>query len=163
MTRRITPTYVLLNQITLTTTPSTVTFSNIPQNYGDLRLVVAGTLNSFDGVGVRFNADSGNNYSSVVMFGSGSSFGSINYTGAEAAAGILSSTQGVSTADIMDYSSIDKHKTVVSRGDVADTQTRANASRWANTAAVTSMTVVAGGGAKTFGAGTILSLYGVHA
>ena len=155
-----TPTYTLINQVTLATTSATVTFSSIPQSYVDLVLVVEGTLSVFDGVGVTFNGDASAAYPTVVMF-AGTSPGSINYTGNEAAAGVLSTSRGNIVCSVFDYSAIDKHKTVVGRSGVADTQVRTTASRWTNTASINRMSVNAAAGTRTFGVGTTFSLYGI--
>jgi hypothetical protein len=70
--------------------------------------------------------------------------------------------RGVVIINVMDYSATDKHKTILARdagGNAA--QAGAIASRWANSAAVTSATVVNTGG--NFNSGSTFSLYGVIA
>jgi hypothetical protein len=60
----------------------------------------------------------------------------------------------------MDYSATDKHKTVIYRADANGVSTEANAARWADTAAITSLKVLYNTNMKT---GMTLSLYGVIA
>jgi hypothetical protein len=61
---------------------------------------------------------------------------------------------------IMDYSANDKHKTVLIRQSEANLgNVTATAARWANTAAVTSITFLLVGG--NLQAGTTISLYGI--
>jgi hypothetical protein len=60
----------------------------------------------------------------------------------------------------MDYAATDKHKTVLTRNNVSGTGVEAQAARWANTAAITSVTVITSSGAG-FATGTVISLYGV--
>ena len=71
-----TPTYTPLATVTLGTAASSVTFSSIPATYRDLILVVNATT-SADGIpSLRFNGDSGNNYSEHGLSSTGSVIGS---------------------------------------------------------------------------------------
>lgn len=172
MPRKVTPTYVLLNQITLAANASEVTFSSIPQNYSDLffSISILGTSND-QSCAMQLNADTGANYSNVRMAGWGASYGS-NTTGTSyifvsgynygvATSGAPTIAQG----SIMDYSAIDKHKSTLIRSrssrDNGDTDTAAGAGRWANTAAVTSIKFYLTGG--SFVNGATFSLYGIVA
>jgi hypothetical protein len=160
-----TPTYTPLQTITLGSSASSVTFSNIPTSsgYRDLVVVIAGTHTNGDTVGIRFNADSGNNYSSVSMQGNGSSASSSSWSSVSSGYyGVLYSSQGNAIIQVMDYSATDKHKTFLSRSNNAGNLLRAHAGRWANTAAVTSVTLVSFG-AESYASGTTLSLYGIAA
>lgn len=161
MTRTITPTHVLLNQITLAANASSVTFSSIPQNYGDI--VVKGIIYGTSGANIewRLNGDTGN-ASRVFMYGSGTSKASA--AGSSNIWSFLSGTNGtVHIGHIMDYSATDKHKTALIRTDFGgfDGTTWANVGRWASTNAVTSLLLVPSAG--SFTVGTTLSLYGVVA
>ena len=62
-----TNTYVALDKVTLGTAASTITFSSIPQTYTDLVMVFDGTAASATYSGIRFNGDTGNNYSFVIF------------------------------------------------------------------------------------------------
>lgn len=159
-----TPTYVLLNQITLAAASSSVTLSNIPQNYGDLVLVLQGTASTSAGLPMRFNGDTGSNYANVVAYGTGSG------TSAEASSGTTSLEIGYFTtnpamcaAQFMDYSAIDKHKTVLIRygSSAASNIAAMRAGRWASTAALTSVTLSTTTG--TYSSGTTFYLYGLVA
>jgi hypothetical protein len=149
-----------LASITLQEASASVTFSGIPQNYRDLILVINGSRSSDSGDGglLRFNGDSGSNYSYVFMLGNGSSTnsGSASYTGIIGPA--LFTGQGMAIAQIMDYSATDKHKTVVVRRDTSSVQALASAERWANTAAISSIVYQPSTG--THNIGTTLNLYG---
>lgn len=147
-----TPTYVPLATTTVTS-DSSVTFSSIPATYRDIIIVVRGNLSGAADVYLRFNGDSGNNYSFVQMAGPvGSSaatlsFAQISNTGAGEFSAI---------ASVMDYSATDKHKTFLSRsnGDIV----RAWACRWANTNAINQIEIAT---TSTWTTAT-LSLYGVN-
>jgi hypothetical protein len=150
--------------VTLGTTASSVTFSSIPATYRDLILVSKPqqTLSNTE-TPVRFNGDSGTNYSQVVMFGNGSTTGSFGF-GGRTNINIGTSFTGSITQSflqIMDYSATDKHKTTLLRVDNSADATAAGADRWANTAAITSINISVATG--TFAAGSTFSLYGVIA
>jgi hypothetical protein len=168
MSRKTTPTYVLLNQVTLAAASSTVTFSNIPQTYGDLVLVCNSKLvtGPAQDQTLYFNGDSGANYSVVIMWGDGSTRGSQPYSGQtnlliDFYGSVDTAFSNVTVVQIMDYSATDKHKVVLSRANRASSGVDAIAGRWANTNAITSITYFASG--RTFDAGSTVSLYGVYA
>jgi len=154
-----TPTYTPLATTTLASSASSVTFSSIDQSYGDLVLVISGTTASATTPIMRFNSDSGSNYSWVRMDGDGSNDTSASGTYTGASFGRIGTAQSVIIAQIMDYSATDKHTTILSRGNLPNDRTRAMATRWANTSAITSAEVIAD--ATTFDTGTTLSLYGI--
>jgi hypothetical protein len=156
-----TPTYTPLATVTLTSTASSVTFSNIPATYRDLIVVFKGAQNASSTTYImRFNGDSASNYSQVLMNGNGSSAASSTSTPTGASFGVIGTAQSNILYQIMDYSATDKHKTVLTRTDDPAVQTVAFASRWANTAAITSVAIVSG---NQFIAGTTVSMYGIKA
>lgn len=151
-----------LANITLGSSASSVTFSSISQDYKDLVLIINGTSQAGGDVWYRFNSDSGSNYPYVNMYGTGTSAtagsgttnkGVLNYNNTTSIFNII--------ANIMDYSVTDKHKTVISRGNQADGFVMSYLTRWANTAAVTTLQVSLDG--TNFFSGTTISLYGVKA
>lgn len=167
MSRKTAPTYVLLNQITLAAASSSVTFSNIPQDYGDLVLAIEASLSSAGSVNCRLNGDSNNNYSSVTMGGTGSSaFSSSTPLTGISLFGLQFQANGnqrfISTTQFLDYSAMDKHKTALSRGNNASQMTEASASRWANTASITQMQIY-NNGSGSFPIGSTFYLYGLVA
>ena len=149
--------------MTLGSSVTSVTFSSIPATYRDLILITDGSVTvSAQNLRLRFNADSGNNYTGVLMFGTGSSTGSVSYpAGPQVDVGGLFTTQTNVITSIMDYSATDKHKTILSRYSNAGNEVGAFASRWASTSAITSLQAFISGNA--FVSGTTLSLYGVIA
>lgn len=157
-----TPTYVPLATVTLGSSATTVTFSSIPGTYRDLVLIVAGTVSSGHGLRVRYNGDATDaNYSRVFMFGVGSG-SPASTTASDAVALEMGTAQTLASGQIMDYSATDKHKTGLFRGGAGNSFTFAQANRWANTAAITSLQIAAVGGI-TISTGTVLSLYGIVA
>jgi hypothetical protein len=159
-----TPTYTSLATLTLGSNTGTVTFGSIPATYSDLILVVAGTGSDIINVGVRLNADTGSNYSFLSADGNGST-GSSTQSAATALPemGRMSSSQSNVIFQLMDYSATNKHTTILGRGNSTDDRIRMSATRWANTAAVTSITVFSFAVPRTFTSGTVFSLYGIVA
>ena len=161
-----TPTYTALATRTLTAAAASVTFSSIPGTYRDLIFVISGDLVSATATDslLRVNSDSGSNYHRVYAFASNA--GAIS----SAAGTPLTSfapwfaTSGQSNAigQIMDYSTTDKHKTLLSRQNGTQTGVGISmqAQRWANTAAITSLAFST---SNNFATGTTFSLYGVIA
>jgi hypothetical protein len=157
--------YIPLATVTLGGSDASVVFSAIPAVFKDLVLVINGNTTGNADYGLRFNSDSGSNYSFVYMGGNGSSSASGSNSGETQV--VLdayfwrSSEVSTLVAQIMDYSATDKHKTVLSRNNVAGGGVDAFANRWANTAAITSVEVRVSTGGQSFATGTTMNLYGV--
>jgi hypothetical protein len=167
-----TPTYTPLANVTLGSATSSVTFSSIPATYRDLILVYQYARASGEtSLNVRFNGDTGSNYSFVNMIGSsfsGATSTSNTFTGITPEQGNQGNPgdtlRGVWHYQLMDYSATDKHKTVLQRHNTLKADgaqwTTAQASRWANTAAITSISFTT---SVNMSAGSNFSLYGVIA
>ncbi len=161
-----TNTYTPLATITLTGTDSEIVFSSIPATYRDLILIIS-AKNSVTptNIYVRFNSDTGSNYSVVFMKGNGSSTSSGGGSDVYIPIGVAYATAGnfdLTTLQIMDYSATDKHKTALSRtGNSYGEGTVARAGRWANTAAINRIALTLDSNA--FDIGSSFSLYGVIA
>jgi hypothetical protein len=158
-----TPTYTPLANTTLASASSTVTFSSISQAYRDLIVVLNfPTTASVGDVGMRFNSDTGTNYTYVEAFGSGASTGSSAGSRSYNVIGYLTSVTRIATiSQIMDYSATDKHKTTLTRENDAAGTLRMLATRWANTSAVTSLSLITQ--TNSFPIGSTFSLYGIVA
>ena len=158
-----TSTYVALATTTLGASASSVTFSSIPADYRDLILVIEGTTGAGDYIRERFNGDSGSNYSFVIAQGTPTgSAASPSGTLTGAYLGDAPSSNRIySQTAIMDYSSTDRHKPLLNRNDYKTLVGMAS-TRWANTAAISSIVIAINNGAS-FNAGTTFSLYGIEA
>ena len=159
-----TPTYTPLATVTLGTAAASVTFSSIPATYRDLVLVISASNTTTSGeLLLRFNADTGSNYSRVYFLGNSANqavSGSDTLTGI--GVGNIMSTGTFISGSIMDYSATDKHKTTISRVGHNDLNFVGGvAARWANTAAINSVACVLQTG--NFDVGSTFSLYGVIA
>jgi hypothetical protein len=158
----MTATYDLIASNVLGSSASSVTFSSIPATYRDLVLVFNGTT-TFNGSGILqlvLNSDTGDNYKYVEMEGDGSSANSDAGSNNQANIGTTSNTsRNISIMQIMDYSTTNKHKTILIRSDNSALNTRAKAIRWASTSAIN--TIVAQTNATSFASGSSFHLYGI--
>jgi len=154
-----TPTYTALATTTLSASASSVTFSSIDQSYGDLVLVTNTEANAGYDQYLQFNSDSSANYSNARMFGTGGTTGSDTTGTTHILVGDTYAYPGQMQIQIMDYSATDKHTTVLSRSSNAQNTVIAGAGRWANTAAVTTITLQIS--SSSYLAGSTFSLYGI--
>lgn len=161
-----TPTWTPMANITLGSAASSVTFSNIPNTYRDLILIVEGTATGNANINLQFNGDTNANYSWIAMSGdgsAGSSFGQSGITNAPATrfGYFVTGNRSNSIIQIMDYSATDKHKVFLSRSNNVTSGTDAQAARWANTAAIYSIRLIFQSGSLSIASGSTFSLYGV--
>jgi hypothetical protein len=159
-------TYEAIAEQTLGSAAATVTFSSIPSTFTDLVLVcnILGSGGTADSnAALRFNGDTGSNYSRTTLAGDGSSaasFRSSNATrGLLQATGYYSTTPATIISHIQSYSNSTTNKTVISRASLSTWSAEATVNLWRNTSAVTSITLVLATG--TFAAGSTFSLYGI--
>lgn len=152
-----------LATITLQSASSEVFFTSIPGTYRDLVLVsLNATQNeSFRQYRLQVNGDTGGNYSIARLDGNGSAAsGSVDSGQIEVT--LFSTGTGSTFATIIshfiDYSATDKHKTMLHRINAPDATVGVSASRWASTAAITSIRVFTPAG--QFQAGSTFVLYG---
>jgi hypothetical protein len=158
-----TPTYTLIDSVTLTSSAASVSFTGISATgKGDLVLVMSASTSTNKNTLIKINADTGLNYNVVSMEGNGttttsfsqSNVGSMNlfpyyYD--------LGTTKGVNTVQFIDFSATDKHKSVLARGGNASNVTAATAHRWASSSAITSLEVYVSG--DSFAIGSTFNLY----
>ena len=156
-----TPTYDLLDSTTLTSSASSVTFSSISQDYRDLVLVFDAKTELYAGLWpIYFNSDTtASNYNRVFMRGDGSSTSS--QTSNTSTFYSVNTVNGQNIMQIMDYSATDKHKTVLTRSNLPDSYVYAIAGRWANTSAITSITLETGYVESPWATGSTFHLYGI--
>jgi hypothetical protein len=157
-----TPTYTPLANLTLGSSASTVTFSSIPGTYRDLVLVYNTTSSTAAYAAMQLNGDTGSNYSVIVMYANDnaqSTSGTYDRL-YESWLTMLPSSRAMAVTNIMDYSA-SKHKDVLTRFNLTSNTgsyltTTASCGRWANTAAITSITLT-----SSWNAGSTFALYGI--
>jgi hypothetical protein len=148
-----------------TGTNATITFSNIPNTYTDLFLVANVKVSTIRQLSVRFNSDTGSNYSRTVLRGDGSTAASSrasNQTAIEVTSAGYGDTQFTNhILQIINYSNTTTNKTLLARSNNASGGTDAIVGLWRNTAAISAIefyTVSA-----TFDTASTFTLYGVKA
>jgi hypothetical protein len=151
---------------TLASSAASITFSSIPQTYTDLVVVMAFGQTAGDDVFLRFNGDTGFNYSSTRIAGDGtttSSSRTSSVTGIQPRTPNNPNTSIVSmwTENINNYSNTTTYKTTIGRYSYPSGFTTAHTGLWRSTAAITSLTLVCN--AQAWAAGTIATLYGIKA
>ena len=139
-------TYVPIATTTLGSAAASYTFSSISSAYTDLVLVCSvQTQTNNDALDVRFNSDSGTNYSSTQLVGDGStaaSYRNSNQTLGRIGNGIPNTGSfGVVITHIQNYSNTTTYKTFLSRFNNASSNAGAFASLWRSTSAITSITI----------------------
>lgn len=158
-----TPTYTALANLTLSSSAASVTFSSISQAYRDLVLVVQAT-NSTGAWTLRYriNGDTASSYSLVSMRGNGSAAESFSQTNTNAGFLTFSDMTNYNVqSSFFDYSTTDKHKSILARGNEASTYSEALATRWPSTSAITTILVYPASG--NFATGSTFALYGIAA
>lgn len=162
----------LIQRIRLTSPSANIVFENIPDNFTDLRLTgtarVTGSV-QYAVMGLRFNNDSGNNYSSSRWnrFGSDQiiSGNRMDVCGVLMGADNASGVAGSFEIEIPQYRQTTFHKQTLSKGfggNATQAIVDMGAGTWFNAAAVNQITVFTPDGG-TWAAGTELCLWGIEA
>lgn len=159
-------TYEPIATYTATGSETSFTFSSLG-TYTDLYMVVqAKNLTGNSDVLLRFNSDTGTNYSATVLGGDGSSAYSARRTGSSSIICnyfdfLNSSVSTQFNINIQNYSNSTTYKTALIRANRSDQATEAVVGLWRNTAAVTSVTLALG--SSSYASGSTVTLYGIKA
>jgi hypothetical protein len=159
-------TYTPIATQTLGSTASSVIFSSIPQGYTDLVIVTQIKATADTYLNLRFNEDTGSNYSRTTLSGSGSTVTSERRSSQSAIntdfnENIQTNLNYTNTLQINNYSNSTTFKTVICRANNAASGAGATIGLWRNTAAITSISLVAN--SQLFDSGSTFSLYGIQA
>jgi hypothetical protein len=165
-----TNTYVALDKVTVSGTSTTsVTLSSIPATYTDLVLVINAKNDTLTNTEIRFNGDTGSNYSNTMLSGNGTSATSARESNNTSIS--IDNVAYMTTGDfaysniiqIMNYANTTTNKTLLTRANSAANGVDAIVGLWRNTAAITSLTILTTTGTRVFAAGSTFSLYGISA
>lgn len=166
--------YELIETNILGSNASSITFSSIPGTYKhlEIRVVARASTSSYNSTTTRvtLNGDTGANYSSHDVGGSGTSVSSNASTGLAFMRNLLIIPSSASTASafgsgvisILDYASTTKFKTLRSLAGWTsnlDQGIQLGSGSWRNTAAVTSITLT--DDRNSYVTGSRFSLYGI--
>ena len=167
--------YESIATVTLGSAASTITFSSIPSTYKHIQIRgvarSAGSDASYQHIAIQLNSDTGSNYWSHGLYGTGSS--ALTHADGSAVTKMLSAnipttTQTASTfngtvIDILDYANTNKNTTVRALGGFDSNGGGAlglYSGLWSNTAAVSTVTLSVYQGSN-FAANSSFALYGI--
>ena len=158
-------TYTPIATSTLGSAAASFTFSSISGSYTDLVIIFNG---QFDGINrqlsMQFNGDTGSNYTRTAIGGNGSVAESVrNANETQIFVGYMptANAQLTSILQVMNYANTTTFKTVLARSNDTAAYVSASVGMRRNTAAVTSITLIAYNG--NFNSGSTFSLYGILA
>jgi hypothetical protein len=159
-------TYEPIVTTTLGSAAASITFSSIASSWTDLRVVLVCTTSAEGNPFMRFNSDTGTNYSNTFIRGDGTTAGSSRGTsttrGFFDAYGISSTTvPNLYTADIFSYTG-STNKTWLATGQTdknGDGAVQYLVGLWRNTSAITSILIANSNG--NLNTGTTATLYGI--
>jgi hypothetical protein len=161
-------TYEPIATTTLGSLQTEITFSSIPATYTDIVLIFDGVRGSGPDLDLclRFNGDTGNNYSVTALRSNGSS--AISYRQANQPVmtlGVITLDRTILRANVMNYSNTVTYKTVLGRQDSINSTYgfQANVGLWRDTSAINSITIRNQVGFGSFETGCIATLYGISA
>lgn len=146
---------------------SSFDFTSIPSTYKHLQLRIICKSSGGSQVYLRFNSDTGSNYTEHDLIGNGSSataYGGANISIApQGQTATTSNTFGAYIIDILDYGSTSKYKTVrgLNGADMNGSGTIGLFSNlWRSTSAISTITISSDSG-KTFDQYSHFALYGI--
>ena len=154
-------TYEKIATTTLGSASATVTFSSIPATYTDLVLIGNGSTSTGQSLGVRFNSDTGSNYSNTNLYGSGSSATSGRDSSVNEAYPLnwYTTFDGTLLLNVQNYSNTTTYKTTLARGGNAGNYVWNSVLLWRSTAAINAITISATG--ANLSTGSTFTLYGI--
>lgn len=160
-------TYTPIERRTLQSDTASVTFSNISGSYTDL-IAICDVKGGDANLVLRFNSDSGSNYSATALAATNSnqasSFRNTSQTSLNNAGSAYMFTLNdrlFSTFHIMNYSNTSTYKLILSRGNNPPAGVDLQVGVWRSTSAITSIEFI-GQGSNLY-AGSIINLYGIAA
>lgn len=175
--QKITGSFESIATATGTGSSAIITFSSIPSTYKSLQFRILGK-NTDTSVGgtqaiVRFNSDTGTNYSyhflraegTTVAAGGGTSNGSMEWNGVyPSSAATQANMMGTGIIDVIDYASTSKYKTLRGfhgwNGNTVDNGwVVLNSGLWMSTSAINSVSIITNGSNWT--SNTTIALYGI--
>jgi hypothetical protein len=149
-----------------------VTFSSISGSYTDLVLVINYAVSNTGNLVMRFNSDTGANYSDTELYGDGSTAGSQRRTSGtfidieRALASNSSVINQNAIVNIQNYSNTTTYKTALIRSNETSGSypgVDALAGLWRSTSAITSVSIITRQSGQYLLAGSTFTLYGIKA
>lgn len=160
-------TYTPIYSQTLTSTATSITFSDIPTTFTDLVLAIS-IIPSGAGLSpqIRVNGDSGSNYSYTTLYGNGTSALSARGSGNNTtylyyANSPTSGTTAQYNVQFQNYSNATTFKTMLHKLSVTGIESTLQCVLWRNTSPITSIQIFTS--ASSFASGSTFTIYGIKA
>ena len=160
-------TYEPIATTTLTSSASTITFSSITGSYTDL-FITGKWLPTSGGnynILMRYNSDSGNNYSATYLFadsGGSQSARSTNISGNYLISGNATGSRApIFMCHIQDYANTTTYKSGLLRNNWSDLWTMSTTNLWRNTSAISTISFHTTN--TDFEIGSYVTIYGIKA
>jgi hypothetical protein len=160
-------TYEKIATTTLGSAAATVSFSSISSAYTDLVLIATLKMNTVaEDVHMRFNGDSGSNYSVTTLWGNGTTAGSVNFSNQNQmrlnyATDPAPAGGTYLIVNIQNYSNTTTYKTALSKIGLASDAVDTVVGLWRSTSALNTIKFTAGG--VNFVTGSTFTIYGIQA
>jgi len=156
-------TYEPIATTTLSTATTTVTFSSISGSYTDLVYVIYNKSGATN-LSLRFNSDTGSNYSSTQFYTDGSGgVAALQQTSTTRALAGVGGADSLITGNVMNYSNTTTNKTFITRGGGGGTYIDLTVSSYRSTSAITSISFQQDAASTDFQTGSTFTLYGIKA
>lgn len=155
--------YESIATATGTGSSGTITFSSIPSGFKHLQIRVSANTGTAPAVTIRFNSDTGTNYTNHAIYGDGATAGALGTasTSSTTVANLTASYYGVAIIDLLDPFSTSKYKTIRSFLGYDANGSGAVYIRsgvWMSTSAVTRIDIAA---SDNFTTASTFALYGI--
>jgi hypothetical protein len=163
----MTATYDKIQSYTLPSAAASHTFSVIPSTYTDLVIVAMPISASADNLTMQFNGDTATNYSDTILWGSGTTAGSLRET--NTATPWLSYYANTTTnptptiISIQNYANTTTFKTSLIRANNAAGGVDAIVMLWRKTPEAINSILIKQKGTNNLSAGSTFTLYGIKA
>jgi hypothetical protein len=164
-------TYTPIYAQTLSGSTASITFSNIPTTFTDLKLVVSG-ITTVTGYAftLSVNSDTGSNYSQTLISSNGTSAQSARYSSSNNTnmyiggwvSGYDSTAPSTLTLDFMNYSNTTTNKTILWRSSSSPRSVESGVMMYRRLAPITTITISSQSGAS-MATGSTFTLYGIKA
>jgi hypothetical protein len=163
-------TYKPIATTTLGSAAASITFNSIPATYTDL-LIIGHTrytsTNTGQGLGIRFNGDTTNDYSFSILEGNGTAASSYRVTNTSSGAigAVANGNQtslSVVTIHVNNYSNSTTDKTYLGRQS-GPSFVQQITGLWRDSSAINSITILASGTATNIDTGSTFTIYGIKA
>ena len=155
-------TYEPIATTTLGSATSGVTFNSIPSTYTDLILITNAKNDNNGGIKIRFNNDSGSNYSYTRIQGDGSSPSSDRTTNSDGIefGYLIAGNWAMNIIQIQNYSNSTTYKTLINEAKCGNANPNATVfvELWRSTSAINKIQI---DNSQQFQTGSTFTLYGV--